>query len=68
MKMKTNLKQQALRLIAAGLKNRPMWNKAITHLEEEGWYDFYDEHEIPAPIEELALEIGLLWDIWEVEY
>jgi len=68
MTMKTNLKEKALRTINAGVENRPMWNKAIDQLEKEGWYDFYTEHDIPVPLEELALAVGLLWEIWEVEY
>ena len=42
-------------------QGKDMWSIAFDFLEREGWFEFYEEHEIPIPIADLAQEVGLFW-------
>ena len=67
MKMNENLRKIANETIKAGAEHRTLWNDAIDQLEREGWYEFYDEHEIPVPLDELALAVASVWEEWRNE-
>ena len=67
MKMNDNLREIANATIKAGTEFRTMWNEAIDQLEREGWYEFWDEHEIPVPLDELALAVASVWQEWRDE-
>ena len=67
MKMNENLRKIANETLKAGAKYRNLWNDAIDQLEREGWYEFYDEHEIPVPLDELALAVASVWEEWRNE-
>tara|TARA_R100000234_G_scaffold48596_1_gene29088 strand:- start:3356 stop:3619 length:264 start_codon:yes stop_codon:yes gene_type:complete len=67
MKMSDNLRKIANKTLKAGAEFPTLWNEAIDQLEREGWYEFYDEHEIPVPLDELALAVASVWQQWRDE-
>ena len=68
MKMSENLRKIAQRTLKAGAEFPTMWNDAVAQLESEGWYEFYDEHKITVPLDELALAVASVWKEWQDEY
>ena len=67
MEMSEKLRKKAHETMKAGAEHRNLWNEAIEQLESEGWYEFYDEHEIPVPLDELALAVASVWEEWRDE-
>ena len=67
MKMNENLRKIVNETVKAGVQDRNLWNDAIDQLESEGWYEFWDEHEIPVPFDELALAVASVWGEWRNE-
>ena len=67
MKMNENLRKIANETLKAGAEFRNLWNEAIDQLEREGWYEFWDEHKITVPLDELALAVASVWQEWRDE-
>ena len=45
------------------LNTRVIWNCGVELLEEEGWFNFYHEHEIPIPFMDLYEEVRMIFNL-----